>query len=432
MKKASNNAINNVYVTLQGFLTNEAPNIGTLGDPSVQLPLNTARADSNRLKDEIAVLKRNPGLESSLTEEDLYGIQANLAYLQKKWRLSANNITEGFDCGCTKWGGAYVEGFTDSEVAVAEEVAPAEEVLPAEEVAPTEQATPVTLNDLKDATAKIGVEITRLGMSGSTDDIVNGRINTLKKMQSTIDDMIGEVEKGFKDIKDVNISKADLDAFLPIMSNLNSPLPQIVQQTEVNPIIQNLFQKYAGGDAEGAKDAQKMFDKYAEHILKNLSLSVNIKYTSDGEQQASMNNLNAIMNTLNAATFESSAPESSYPGYFNSVIQNMGETLPGEQLPINGGSRVQGSRGQGSRVQDPQAPASFQWKERASQICDQINARGLKPSDFGCIKNQGAVSEGYSWRGNVKLVCNRLQTVFDPSVREACGCPPLSWPGWKS
>ena len=417
MKKASNNAINNVYVTLQGFLTNEAPNIGTLGDPSVQLPLNTARADSNRLKDEIAVLKRNPGLESSLTEEDLYGIQANLAYLQKKWRLSANNITEGFDCGCNKWGGGYVEGFADSDSIDT----------PADEVAPTEQATPVTLNDLKDATAKIGVEITRLGMSGSTDDIMNGRINTLKNIQSTIDDMIGEVEKGHKNIKDVNISKADLDAFLPIMSNLNSPLPQIVQKTSVNPIIQNLFQTYAGGDAEGAKEAQKMFDKYAEHILKNLSWSVNIKYTSDGEQQASMNNINALMNTLDAATFESSAPESSYPGYFNSVIQNMGETLPGEQLPMNGGSQVQGPQ-----VQGPKAPASFQWKERASQICDQINARGLKPSDFGCIKNQDAVSEGYSWRGNVKLVCNRLQTVFDPSVREACGCPPLSWPGWKS
>ena len=102
MQKASADSINNAYVSVKGFLTNEAPNMQAMSDPSIQLPLSTARSDANRLQDELAVLKRNPGLQSSLTVDDLNGIEANLGYLQRKWRLSANSVTpvEGFECGC--------------------------------------------------------------------------------------------------------------------------------------------------------------------------------------------------------------------------------------------------------------------------------------------------------------------------------------------
>jgi hypothetical protein len=34
------------------------------------------------------VLKRNPGIDSSLTQADVDGVNANLDYLQRKWRLS--------------------------------------------------------------------------------------------------------------------------------------------------------------------------------------------------------------------------------------------------------------------------------------------------------------------------------------------------------
>jgi hypothetical protein len=86
MEKGSAGRIKSIYETAVGFLEREAPGLSKLGDPAVQLPLNTARSDKNRLYDEINVLKKNPGLESSLTQEDLDGIEGNLAYLQKKWR----------------------------------------------------------------------------------------------------------------------------------------------------------------------------------------------------------------------------------------------------------------------------------------------------------------------------------------------------------
>ena len=396
LKKASANEINNIYVTIQGFLKNEAPKITDLSDPTIQLPLNTARADAHRLEDELAVLKRNPGLESSLTEEDLFGIQANLGYLQKKWRLSANSV-EGFECGCKSWFG-YTEGFSSEQE-------------------PEPESTPA-MNDLKDLSMKIGIEIARLTASGTTDAVTLGRVNTLTKIKGTVDDNISEVEKGNKKIEDVPLSKADIDTFLPLMSNLNSPLPDIVKNTGVNPIVQNLFEKYAGGDAAGAKDAQAMFDKYAAHILKNVSFSVNVKYTGDGEQMAK-NMLTGLFPDMNEE-----APETpSYPGHFNSVVQDMGVTLPGARGALSGMPDAK---------PHSEEAGSFDWKGRAQQICDQVKGRGLDPADFACIKDQKSVSEGYSWRGNVKLVCNRLLTLADPGIREACGCPPIAWAGWRS
>jgi hypothetical protein len=86
MEKAAVGRIKGVYESLIGFLEREAPGLSKLGDPAVQLPLNTARGDKNRLNDEMLVLQRNPGLESSLTQLDIDGIEGNMAYLQRKWR----------------------------------------------------------------------------------------------------------------------------------------------------------------------------------------------------------------------------------------------------------------------------------------------------------------------------------------------------------
>ena len=90
LQKASPRRIQSVFESMNGFFERSEAGLQKLGDPSVQLPLTTARSDKNRLKDELAVLLRNPGLESSLTEEDLSGIEGNLAYLQRKWNMSVN------------------------------------------------------------------------------------------------------------------------------------------------------------------------------------------------------------------------------------------------------------------------------------------------------------------------------------------------------
>ena len=66
MKKAAMKSLANSLETLKGFLTNEAPGLKDSGDPTVQLPMETARSDLRRLEDDISVMNRNPGVESSL------------------------------------------------------------------------------------------------------------------------------------------------------------------------------------------------------------------------------------------------------------------------------------------------------------------------------------------------------------------------------
>jgi hypothetical protein len=90
LQKTDARRLYSVYESLIGFFKNEAGGLQKSGDSSVTLPMNTAKSDVMRLRDEMGAIDRNPGLESSLTQDDVNGIEANLAYLQKKWRLSAN------------------------------------------------------------------------------------------------------------------------------------------------------------------------------------------------------------------------------------------------------------------------------------------------------------------------------------------------------
>ena len=72
------------------------------------------------------------------------------------------------------------------------------------------------------------------------------------------------------------------------------------------------------------------------------------------------------------------------------------------------------------------------WKERSTQICQQITARGYNAKDFGCLDDPDSMKrDGFSWRGHSKMICNRLGTIYDTSVPELCGCPPPTWAGWR-
>jgi hypothetical protein len=167
LEKAPTGRIQSIYESMLGFFKIEAPGLQKLGDPSVQLPLSTARSDKQRLKDEIEVLSRNPGLQSSLTSDDIDGIQANLAYLQNKWRMSTNSLIDG----------PMVEGF-------------ATETLPPSDI---------TLSDLKDIGSKIQVEIIRLQNSGYTYFTTTSIISTLHTMGKAVQDLIDEIKNVFSD-----------------------------------------------------------------------------------------------------------------------------------------------------------------------------------------------------------------------------------------
>jgi len=450
MQKASANSINNAYVTLQGFLENEAPNIQSLGDPSVQLPLATARSDAHRLNDEILVLKRNPGLESSLTVQDVNAIEANLGYLQKKWRLSTNSVVEPFQAGPKNSFYSFFSGwfskepFQDVPEAEEEAVEAEEEAVEAEEEAVEEEeeaveeeaveatavpdSMPITMNDLNNLSSRIGVEIVRLNASGSTDPVIQSRVNTLTEIKTKVDDIASQVQQGYKQIEEVPLTQSDISTFLPIMSNLNSPVPQILNTTGMNPVLQNLFQTYSGGDMDGSQLAMEMFDKYAGQLLNNISWDFNISYIGKAEQDIAKDEASSAK-SLAQITMSEMAPPSSFPGQFQSITQAMGG--PGSAIFNQGPSRKPSSDTGYPKPPDPSRPSPYDWKKRTSHICQQVAARGMTPSDFGCVE-PSSVSENFSWRGNAKMICNRIATLYDSSIPAACGCPPVSWPGWRA
>ena len=104
LERANYQRILNVQTTLQGFLDQEASRISDLSDPAVVLPLTTARSDLTRLRNEVMVLRRNPGINSTLTQNNLDEIEANLGYLQRIWRLNVYNDVNSIE-------GFRVEGF---------------------------------------------------------------------------------------------------------------------------------------------------------------------------------------------------------------------------------------------------------------------------------------------------------------------------------
>ena len=116
MQKADARRMYSVYESLKGFFMNDAKHLQELGDATIQLPLATAKSDAARLRDELAAIDRNPGLQSTLTQDDVNGIEANLAYLEHKWRMSANAMGAAspmppFEEGFQSRGGGWYSWF---------------------------------------------------------------------------------------------------------------------------------------------------------------------------------------------------------------------------------------------------------------------------------------------------------------------------------
>lgn len=117
--KANRQQLINLLEMLKGFLAFEAQEISERSDPTIQLPLQTARTDFHVLQAEVEVLNRNPGLQPTITLSHLNEIGSNLAYLQREVRLigSAGPI-QGPIYEFTK----PVEGFTSKGKELAKKV----------------------------------------------------------------------------------------------------------------------------------------------------------------------------------------------------------------------------------------------------------------------------------------------------------------------
>jgi hypothetical protein len=378
--------------SLKGFFTYEAKGLEKLSDPSVQLPLTTARGDMQRLTDEVAVLKRNPGIDSALTQGQADDIQANLAYLQRKYRMSVN---------ATSGSSVLEEGFTN-QVDVNDRL---------------------NLSEVKELHMRVQAEIARLSASGTTDPVTRARIDSLNTIQVNLEGIIREVESNLRPEAEIPIMKKDRDSFLPLMSDVNKPLPQLLNEANLPMSISNAFPAYGPGDKSGAKAAQALFEKYGEKLFNGLSWSLGLKFTSPNEVAA-------------AVAKGPGADKSDDPIFMTGSGRDM---IPGSKSVAFPRGQLESSTG-GMEVDrlesrpslDVGKTAKYDWRSKAAQICDSIRKQGMDPNDFGCMDPSKQVSPDYSWRGNARMVCTRLLTTPDPGLPETCGCPPMEWPGWRS
>lgn len=228
------------------------------------------------------------------------------------------------------------------------------------------------------------------------------------------------------------------------MSNPNTAMPELIKDWGLQSILSSLFPNYALGDLSGAMISKALFDKYMKDMTQNLSWDVSLNYKGQAEKDIAANYASAMndaryvidttgqpvaSNSARVADTTDSASDSNSPyrGVFESVITSITGQAPASLSVANGAT----SSGESNSGSSTGAASTFNWKARASQICVQINSRGMKAYDFGCMKEGTKVRDDFSWRGYTRMICSRLGTNYDPGVPELCGCPPPSWIGWR-
>jgi len=464
-EKANYRRILNVQTTLRGFLDNEAPNIQELSDPAIQLPLSSARSDLTKLRNEVLVLKRNPGIDSSLTIGDLDEIEANLAYLQKKWRMSVYNEVgvEGFnnylddieDMGDDVDASGHILNDASGHVwsdasgsSMASLLAYLKEKLFSgrknEEVEEEDNSSPnASLKNLESLIAKIDATILKFTASGTTDVVTQARVNVLKQIINKIQAIINDVTSGVRAEKDIPITRTAYNNFLKTVSDVNSPVSKLFGD---KVSLADLFPSYSIGDVSGATLAQYLFDKYSDMLFKGMSFNMNINYESEAEQGLASALANTLARNYNTPTStQQGFPDatSSSSVYFNDKINELDKRYFGSKAPADESDASTPSKPTSSPTSSPSSssttspstttsPKKFNWKERAEFICSSVESRGLDPNDFACLSPDQVVSDDFSWRGYAKMVCGRLGTSYDTGLPEVCGCPPPSWVGWKT
>ena len=409
---------------LKGFLAFQANEIEYRSDPTIQLPLTTARADFQRLTDEANVLQRNPGLQPDMTEKEMDEIFSNLAFLQREVTLiGANRPFENT-------GLQNLEGFTDGNGATTT----------------TTTTTTVTdfasEQDLTRFSERLDKEIRRLSESGTTDPIITARISSLTAIKTSIDEVIRHLQDGSMLSTDVPISKQDIENALPKLSDTKTALPSVLERLAQPKFMWMTLQGLEKG-ANGQEDAipqniKALFENYATEFMEGVSaaigLGVGVKYTSKRDVEIEKARAESAKSTIATTGFPSdidlnaiadgdltqfASPYNSHNvGATNGKVAGAVTDRLGASDPRNGG-----------RAPESQ-PASFDWKARAKHIETQIRKRGYKDSEYGLMPPNATVSAEFSWKGYAKMLCSRLQANMDTGLAQACGCPPNGWKGW--
>jgi hypothetical protein len=402
--KTTRQRILNSLETVKAFLAFQAQELDDKSDPSIQLPLQTARGDFKRLESEANVLQRNPGLTPQMTVLDIAQIEDNLAYLQREAELIG--VNRPFQSSSHD---ADLEGF--------------EEQVPAASV-------PASLSQLNDFSARIETAIQKLGQSGTTDPIIQARIGNLTKMKTDVDTVIQKLNSKALLPANVPIMESDVKNALPALGDVTKSLPNVIQD------IKN--DNY--GDGSVLNTIAKFLTSYGPQIIENSSLKLDLSmgYSAKQQQQANMNvpgqNPYSGPSTLTNTGFPSNADLDSVASGSDMYSMAQGNEMGNANAtdPYAMDPRAEGRSVAANRLfptdKNPSAP--FDWKKRTGDIIEQIQRRQMNPADFGAMPATTKVSKDFSWKGYAKMICTRLMAAEPNRLDEMCGCPPSQWKGW--
>ena len=406
--KANRQQLVSMLEMVKGFLAFEAQELSERSDPTIQLPLNTARGDFHTLQAEVEVLNRNPGLQPTITQSHLNEIASNLAYLQREVRLiGAAGPIQGpiyeFTQPVDVRGG--IEGFTGGVPGQLSGTG----LSSGTGQSAGQIATP---DDLRNFITRISADIIRLSASGTTDPIVNARVVALTELKSNVQTILDQVDKGELMSTEIPIMKRDIENSFPILGNPSQPLPQIIKTVGLPPGLANLLPPNVQNDPNTTREINSLINKYADTIVNGISASFGVKYTSPREAEKAR----ALASTIERTGFPSAAD-----------LDNACNT----KFMPDGGVEPVTDRLAPMPQDAGRGPSQFDWQQRAKEIEAQVKKRGLKPSDFGIMPGNTKVSKDFSWKGYARMICTRLQATMDPALPETCGCPPMDWAGWR-
>jgi hypothetical protein len=381
----------NLYEDMKAFLVFEGPSIGNSSDPTVSLPLTQIQADSRKLQQEISVLERNPGIQSSLTQQELADMQEGLTFLQRKVRLFQTS-------GVVSDSNAGKEGFQNPS---------------------TQGKTKATKAELQLLQTKVMAAILTLSSSGTTDPVVQARIKNLQAMYTDTTDMINKLNKGIWTATDVPVYSQDIKAVIPNLADPKKPIPDVTKQGSgkiLSPVEQYI------ASLVGEENAPDVFKSLKDKGMFKMSFDLGYNTSGPEKSDAPGSNIVSMNKGFDLLTGEE---HSSYNPSMDSVKPSSSVTMHG---PYD--NTMSGMDDRAEAIEKVNRPSHLDWKARAKGICDQIKQRGLDPLDFGCVPEGSKLSPAYSWRGHTKMVCGRLGSTMDPGLPETCGCPPPNWKGW--
>lgn len=429
MMSAELSQMKKINEDLRAFLAFEGVHLANSSDPTVSLPLTQLRADARKLQDEVTVLDKNPGVQSQLTQQTLAEIEGALMFLQKKVRLfeTAGVVTSGSE-GFQNINRSKDKIRTpqDAVKVVGKAVAEGDK---RSEKAKEGEKTRATKKDLELLQTKTYAAILTLSASGTVDPVVQARIKRLQEMYTALSDMITKLNKGQWTQKDIPVFKEDIQEVLPNLAKPQKDVKDVFSQGNGKKL--NAIEEQLSG-LVGVENAQDVFKNLKERGMFRISMDLGYNVTGDTNKKGKGSSPTYKRNLHLQGDGSMKASAGIHPHVSAQGANDMSENTNGLHMNSAYDSNSPGFDDNAIARSNLPKASHFDWKKRATTICEQVKLRGLDPQDFGCISKDSLMSPAYSWRGHAKMICGRLGTTMDPDLPVVCGCPPQKWKGWSS